>query len=199
MKVVAFNGSPRPDGNTAAIIKLVFGELEKSGIQTELVQVGGTSVRGCTSCYFCHNNKSQFCAVKSDPLNEWIEKIMEADGIILGSPVYFNGITPEMKALMDRTGFVARANGRMFKQKIGAAVVVLRRNGAVSALDSMMHYLLSMQMFLVGGSNNVIANKIGDVDKDAEGVQNMRTLGENMSVLLNMKKAYESKLPPFLV
>jgi Multimeric flavodoxin WrbA len=191
MKVVAFNGSPRPDGNTAAILKIALNELEQCGIETEIVQVGGTAIRGCTACYSCQKNKTRFCAVKSDPLNDWIEKMINADGIILGSPVYFHGVTSEMKALMDRTGFVANANGRMFRQKIGAAVVVLRRNGAISALDSMIHYLSAMQMFIVGGSNNVIASQVGDVEKDAEGIRNMRTLGENMALLLKMKNSYQ--------
>lgn len=190
MKVVAFNGSPRPEGNTASIIRVVFGELEKQGIQTEMVQVGGIAVRGCTSCYACIKNKLRYCAVTTDPLNDWIDKIMAADGVILGSPVYFYGVTPEMTALMHRTGFVARANERMFKHKIGAAVVALRRNGAMTALDNMIHYLLSMQMFLVGGANNVIAMDIGEYEKDAEGMQNMRMLGTNMALLLKMKNAY---------
>lgn len=191
MKVLAFNGSPRLNGNTAAILKVVLGELEQHGIQTELVQVGGTLVQGCTACYACLRNKNCQCAIKGDPINEWIEKIVSADGIILGSPVYFNGVTAEMKAMMDRTGFVARANGLIFKHKVGAAIVSLRRNGAVSALDSMLHYLLSMQMFIIGGSNNVIANKTGDFERDTEGMQNMKMLGENMSLLLKMKNVYQ--------
>ena len=190
MKVVAFNGSPRPNGNTATIIKLVFAELEKNGIETELVQVGGVLKQGCTACNFCHKNKTKSCVVTVDPLNDWIDKIMAADGIIFGSPVYFNDVTSEMKALIDRVGYVARANDRMYKHKVGAAVVAVRRNGAVHALDSMLHFFLNMQMFIVGGSNNVIANRIGDVEKDGEGLQNMRILGENMALLMKMVNFY---------
>ena len=190
IKVIAFNGSPRKDGNTAAIIKLVFDELEKHDIETEFIQVGGELLRGCTSCYSCHKNKSKRCAITADYLNEWIEKIGTADGIILGSPVYFSDVTPEMKALIDRVGFVARANDRMFKQKAAAAIVAVRRNGAIHALDTMNHFFSAMQMFIVGGSNNVIANKIGDVENDAEGLQNMKTLGENMALLLKMMNSH---------
>lgn len=190
MRVVAFNGSPRTQGNTAAIIKLVFSELEKQGIETELVQVGGILKQGCTGCNYCHKNKSASCVITNDPLNEWIEKIVAADGIILGSPVYFNDVTSEMKAFIDRAGYVARANDRMYKHKIGAAVVAVRRNGAVHALDTMFHFLSSMQLFIVGGSNNVLANRIGDVEKDLEGLQNMQTLGINMALLLKALNAY---------
>lgn len=190
MKVVAFNGSPRKNGNTAAIIKIVFAQLEKHGIETELVQVGGVLKQGCTACNFCHKNKIKRCAITDDPLNDWIEKIMTADGIILGSPVYFNDVTSEMKALIDRAGYVGRANDRMYKHKIGAAIVAVRRNGAVHTIDTMLHFLLNMQTFIVGGSNNVIANKIGDVEKDVEGVQNMQMLGENMALLLKMTNSY---------
>lgn len=190
MRVVAFNGSPRTHGNTAAIIKLVFSELEKQGIETELVQVGGILKQGCTGCNYCHKNKSAGCVIANDPLNEWIEKIAAADGIILGSPVYFNDVTSEMKAFIDRAGYVARANDRMYKHKIGAAVVAVRRNGAVHALDTMFHFLSSMQLFIVGGSNNVLANRIGDVEKDFEGLQNMQTLGINMALLLKALNAY---------
>ncbi len=188
MKVIAFNGSPRPNGNTAASIQIALNELEKHGIETELIQVGGVLVRGCTSCYHCYKNKVKKCTVTSDPLNEWIEKIIAADGIILGSPVYFNDVTAEMKALIDRAGFVARANGRMYKHKAGAAVVAVRRVGAVHALDTMLHFFLAMQMFIVGGSNTVIADTIGDVEKDGEGIRNMKTMGENMALLLKMMK-----------
>ena len=133
MKVVGFNGSPRKNGNTADSMRIIFGELEKRGIETELVQVGGCLLHGCAACYSCRKNKLQRCAITSDPVNEWIEKIIAADGIILGSPVYFNDVTSEMKALIDRAGFVARANERMYDQKAGAAFVTLRRTGAVHA------------------------------------------------------------------
>ena len=190
MKVVAFNGSPHREGNTAQIIKIVLGELARNGVETESVQVGGSRVRGCTACFSCHKNKSTACVITDDPVNEWIEKIMAADGIILGSPVYFHDVTSEMKAFIDRVGFVARANGRMFSGKAGAAVVAVRRIGAVHTLDTMLSFFMSMQMYIVGGSNMVVASKFGDVDKDAEGVENMMTLGRSMALLLKMMTAY---------
>lgn len=190
MKVVAFNGSPRRDGNTAYILHLVLDGMKSRGIETEFIQVGGESIRGCSACYFCHDTRSTSCAITSDPVNEWIAKMMSADGIILGSPVYFNDVTTEMKALIDRAGFVARANDRMFRRKAGAAVVAVRRNGAVHALDTLVHFFSAMQMYIVGGSNNVIANKIGEAAQDEEGMQNMKTLSGNMALLLEMMEKY---------
>jgi len=187
MKVVGFNGSPRKDGNTSILIQKVFKELEKQSIATELVQLSGKEIRGCIACSQCIKNKDQRCAVKKDAANEYIEKMLGAEGIILGSPVYFNDVTPEMKALIDRTGYVARANGRMFKNKVGAAVAAVRRSGAVHTLDTINHFFLSGEMVIVGRVIGVGREK-GEVEKDEEGVQLAKTLGQRMAWLL--KKIY---------
>jgi len=183
MKVVAFNGSPRKDGNTSILIKHVFNELAKQGMETELVQLSEKELRGCIACYKCIENKDRHCAVKSDAANEYIEKMLGADGIILGSPVYFNDVTSEMKALIDRAGFVSRANGRMFKNKIGAAVAAVRRAGAVHTLDTMNHFFLSGEMIIVGRSIGIGKEK-GEVEKDEEGMQLVKSLGQRMGWLL---------------
>ena len=183
MKVVGFNGSPRKDGNTSILIQKVFKELEKQGIATELVQLSEKEIRGCIACSQCIKNKDQRCAVKKDAANEYIEKMLGADGIILGSPVYFNDVTPEMKALIDRTGYVARANGRMFKNKVGAAVAAVRRSGAVHTLDTIHHFFLSGEMVIVGRVIGVGREK-GEVQKDEEGMQLAKTLGQRMAWLL---------------
>ena len=183
MKVVAFNGSPRKDGNTLILIKRVFNELEKEGIGTELVQLSEKEIRGCIACYKCIENKDQRCAVKNDAANEYIEKMLGAEGIILGSPVYFNDVTPEMKALIDRTGYVSRANGRMFKNKVGAAVAAVRRSGAVHTIDSMNHFFLSGEMILVGRAMGM-GRERGEVEKDEEGMRLVKTLGQRMAWLL---------------
>lgn len=186
MKVVAINGSPRKGGNTEIILKAVFQELEAHGIETELVQLGGNLVRGCMACGQCFKNKDKQCIIKDDIINECIAKMEEADGIILGSPVYFTDVTTEMKALIDRAGFVSRANGDMFKYKAGAAVMAVRRGGATHAFDTINHFLHYMQMFLVGGSywNMVYGREIGEVENDKEGMLNMKVIGENMAWLL---------------
>jgi multimeric flavodoxin WrbA len=188
MKVIAFNGSPRQDGNTTILINHVFRELEKEGVETELVQLSGKEIHGCIACYKCFENKDRRCAVKTDFANECIEKMIEADGIILGSPVYFNDVTAEMKALIDRAGFVSSANGRMYKNKVGAALVALRRAGAIHTLDTMYHFFLSGQVIIVGRGIGVGREK-GDVEKDKEGIQEVETLGQRMAWLLKKLSA----------
>ncbi|MHC4503142.1 MAG: flavodoxin family protein [Planctomycetota bacterium] len=186
MKVVAFNGSPRKDGNTSTLIKCVLGELEKEGVETELVQLGGRKIHGCIACYKCFENKDRRCSVTTDPLNEFIEKMLDADGIILGSPTYFANVTTEMKALIDRAGLVAKANGGMLKRKVGAAVVAVRRAGAIHAFNSMNHFFLIGQMIVPGSSywNLAVGLQPGDVEGDEEGMATMKALGENMAWVL---------------
>lgn len=186
MKVFAINGSARKQGNTAILIKHVFAELDKAGIETELIELAGNRIQGCTSCYKCFDKKDGHCALKNDIVNDCIDKMVEADGIILGSPTYFADITSEMKALMERSGFTAMANGSMFKRKVGAAVIAVRRGGAIHAFDSINHFFHINQMIVPGSSywNVGLGRQVGDVDKDEEGIRNMKNLGENMAWLL---------------
>ncbi|MHC4170335.1 MAG: flavodoxin family protein, partial [Planctomycetota bacterium] len=186
MKVVAFNGSARKDGNTAILIRKVFAELETEGIETELVQMAGKKIRGCTACGKCYENKDKKCVVDNDILNECLEEMVEADGIILGSPTYFADVSTEMKALIDRAGFVARANSDMFQRKVGAAVVAVRRAGAIHVFDSINHFFLISQMIIPGSFywNLGIGRKPGEVEQDSEGLETMELLGRNMAWLL---------------
>jgi len=187
MKVVAFSGSARRDGNTAILVRQVFTELEKAGIETELVQLAGERLRGCIACYQCFKTKDGTCAVKDDCINACIEKMRDADGIILASPTYFADITSEIKALVDRAGMTARANGDMLRRKVGAGVVAVRRGGAIHAFDSLNHFFLISQIIVPGSSywNIGIGREVGEVKQDAEGLQTMKTLGENMAWLLS--------------
>jgi multimeric flavodoxin WrbA len=186
MKVTAFNGSARKDGNTAMLIKHVLGEIEKEGIETDLVQFAGKKVRGCIACYKCAENKNRRCAVEDDMINECIEKILGSDGIILGSPVYFSDLTAGIKSLVERAGMVGRVNGDLWKRKVGASVVAVRRAGAMHTFDSMNHFFFISQMIVPGSSywNVGIGREIGEVEKDDEGVNTMKTLGQNMAWLL---------------
>ncbi|HOE11599.1 MAG TPA: flavodoxin family protein [bacterium] len=186
MKVIAFNGSSRKDGNTAILIREVFKELETKGIETELVQLAGKKIRGCMACYRCFSRKDGRCAVKGDIVNECIEKMVEADGIILGSPTYFSDVSAEMKALIDRAGFVSKANGDLFRRKVGAAVVAVRRAGSVHAFDTVNHFFLIAQMIVPGSIywNMGIGREKGEVKEDEEGLRTMKVLGENMAWLL---------------
>ena len=191
MKVIAINGSARKQGNTAILIKHVFSELEKEGIETELMELAGKKIQGCIACYKCFDNKDGKCAVKNDIVNDCIEKMVEADGIILGSPTYFADITSEMKALIERSGFTSTANCLMFKRKVGAAVIAVRRGGAIHAFDTINHFFHINQMIVPGSSywNVGIGREIGDVDSDKEGIRNMQNLGENMAWLLKKIKS----------
>ncbi len=186
MRVVGFNGSARKDGNTAILIRHVFGELEKKGIRTELVQLAGKKIRGCTACYRCLKNKDRRCAVKGDIANECIGKMLAADGIVLGSPVYFANMTAELKALIDRSGMVARVNGDLLRRKAGAAVVAVRRAGSIHVFDSINHFFFISQMIVPGSSywNIGRGRDIGEVEDDEEGIETMRTLGRNMAWLM---------------
>jgi len=186
MKVIAFNGSARKDGNTAILVRRVFSELEKEGIETELVQLAGQTIHGCTACGGCYKNKNRRCAVEGDIVNECIEKMLAADGIILASPTYFADLTSEIKALIDRSGYVARANDDMLKRKVGAAVVAVRRAGAMHTFDSINHFFLISQMIIPGSSywNIGIGRAKGEVENDEEGLRTMQTLGQNMAWLL---------------
>ena len=186
MKVVAFNGSARKDGNTAILLNTVLDELQKAGIRTELIQLAGKRLSGCIACFGCMKNKDGRCLQEDDELNEYVEKMNEADGILLGSPTYFSDVTANMRALIERAGFVSRANGDLFKQKVGAAVVAVRRAGAIHAFNSLNLFFLISQMIIPGSSywNVGFGLNAGEAVNDAEGIQTMSTLGRNMTWLL---------------
>lgn len=186
MKVVAFNGSARKNGNTAILINHVFQSLEEEGIDTELIQLSGKKIRGCIACMKCFENKDQRCSVTNDDVNSCIEKMIGAEGIILGSPTYFANISTELKALIDRSGMTGIANGRMFKRKIGAAVVAVRRGGSIHAFNAINHFFFIEEMIVPGSIywNMGFGLDKGDVESDDEGVNTMKVLGENMAWLL---------------
>jgi multimeric flavodoxin WrbA len=190
MKVVAFNGSGRKDGNTAILLNAVLEEISKEGIETELIQLAGKAPQGCIACYKCFENKDQKCAVTKDRLNEYLAKIIEADGILFGSPVYFADATAGIKALIERCGMVSTANGGLFKRKVGAAVAAVRRAGAIHTTDTLNHLFQHQQMIIVGSSywNLGIGRDPGQVKDDAEGIRTMKTLGQNMAWLLKKIK-----------
>ena len=190
MKVVAFNGSARRDGNTAILLNLVLDELKKEGIKTELIQLAGETLSGCIACYKCAENKDQKCAVTKDRVNEYMARMHQAHGILLGSPTYISDVTANMKALIERSTVVSRSNGDLLKRKIGAAVIAVRRAGSTHVLSSMNYFFLINQMIIPGSSywNMAIGRNPGEVRNDAEGIQTMKTLGQNMAWLL--KKTY---------
>ena len=189
-KVLAINGSPRKDGNTAILIRHILKELEQEGIGTETIQIGGKNVHGCTACMKCFENRDGKCAIDNDMVNTIIEKIRKADGIILGSPVYFLDITAEMKALIDRAGFVSYANGFPLRNKIGNVTVAVRRAGASRTADSMLHFFLANDMIVPGLPVMGMGREIGDVERDEEGLDRAKHLGQTMARLLKHLERY---------
>ena len=186
IKVVAFNGSARKGGNTAILLGYVLKELEKEGIETELIEMSGVTIHGCLACRKCSVKKDRHCSQTGDMGNVYIEKMEQADGILLGSPTYVTDVSPEIKALIDRACMVGKANGGIFRRKVGAAVVAVRRAGAIHAFDTLNHFFLISEMIVPGSSywNIGVGLEKGDVEKDEEGIRTMKTLGQNMAWLL---------------
>ena len=187
MKVIAINASSRKDGNTALLLRTVLNELSAEGIGTELIQLAGSPLTGCTACNQCRENKDRTCAIKSDNFNDCFSAMVDAEGIVLGSPVYFADATASMKALIERTGRVAGANGGLLQRKVGAGVVAVRRAGAVHTFDTLNHLLLYSGMIVPGSIywNLGIGREPGQVESDKEGIEIMRCLGKNMAWLMN--------------
>lgn len=179
MKVVAINGSPRKDGNTRLLLETVLAPLAEAGWETEYVQIGGKNIHGCRACFKCWETQDKRCVFGKDVFNETFAKVIDADAIVLGSPTYFADVSAEMKAFMDRAGFVAMANGCLFAGKIGAAVVAVRRGGATHVFDTMNHLFQISQMVLPGSTywNMGYGLEPGKVAGDDEALRNMKHLG----------------------
>lgn len=188
MKVIGFNGSPRKDGNTDTLIGYLLREIEKEGIETELVHLSTRRIHGCIACYKCFKNRDRRCAVMSDAANEHIEKMTTAQGIVLGSPSYFQDVTPEMKALIDRAGFVGMANGKMYKNKVGASISCFRRTGGMHVIETMNHFFFNSEIIVAGRATGVARDK-GDVEKDEEGIRSAQALGHRIAWMV--KKLFE--------
>jgi len=198
MKVIAINGSPRPGGNTEIMLKKVLEPLEAAGWETEYLRIGGKSVRGCSACMKCIEKQNGRCIIDTDCVNEYLEKMYAADAIILGSPTYFADVSSELKALIDRAGFVALANGGAFSGKIGAAVVAVRRGGATHVFDTINHMFLTSSMIVPG---SIYWNMGVGLDKkqvldDEEGMRNMHHLGQTIAWLGN-SMAFARESSPF--
>jgi multimeric flavodoxin WrbA len=187
MKVIAFNGSPRINGNTAMLINAVFDELQKEGIETEFLQLGGKNIKGCRGCRKCFEVQDKTCVTtRDDILNEYLQKMIGADGIIIGSPTYFSNVSSEVKSLIDRAGLVSIANGYLLRRKVGAAVVAVRRAGSTDVFDAINKFCFINQVVVPGSSywNMGFGRDKGDVKSDEEGMRTMKVLGENMAWLL---------------
>ncbi len=197
MKVIGFNGSARKNGNTACSLNTVFAELEKEGIETELIQVGKEKVRGCLACFSCAKKQNEKCIIDDDPVNEWIQKMKEADGILLGSPVYFSGIAGTMKSFLDRAFFVSSVNGGMFRHKVGAPVVAVRRSGGIPTMNSLNHYITYSEMVIPCSNYWNVAHGMnpGEMEQDGEGKQILEILGRNMAWLMKIIDHGKKEIP----
>ena len=186
MKVLAINGSAGKDGNTALLINTVFEELHKEGIETEMVQLSGKVIEPCKACWACGGKGT--CVHKKDLFQEIYEKMIQADGILLGSPVYTANISANMQAFLERASVVGDMNRseNLLRHKVGAAVTAARRGGALNALDAMTHFFMLQDMFIVGSSYWPMAygRMPGEVKEDQEGMETMKNLGQNMAYLL---------------
>lgn len=186
MKVVLFNGSPRKEGNTKYCLDLVMKELKAEGIECEYIWLGNQNLNGCKACYACAQTQDKKCHGSKDVMNDYIEKMLEADGIVLGSPTYFADVSANMKALIERAGIVNKTNGELLKRKVGAGVVAVRRGGGAHVFSTINYFFLIAQMIVVGSSywNLGYGKDPGDVENDEEGMQTFKNLGNNMAFVL---------------
>lgn len=186
MKVIGINGSPHCNGNTAQGIKLAFNELENEGFETEFIQLGGKKIFGCLACKKCAVSKDAKCSRQDDEINEIIEKMISADGIIIGSPTFFSNVTSEVKALIDRSCCVSKVNGGLFRNKVGASVVTSRRAGANFTYSAINFFFGASEMIIPCSDywNMSLCTAIGDIEKDDEGIRTLKTLGKNMARIL---------------
>jgi multimeric flavodoxin WrbA len=197
MNVIAINGSPNEQGNTYHALTIVGKQLQENDIDFKIIHIGNKAVRGCMACGTCWKKKDEKCSINTDPLNEWIQQIKGADGLILASPVYYAGIAGTMKCFLDRAFFVAGSNGGLFRQKVAASVVAVRRTGGSSTFDSLNHYLNYSEMILATSNYwNIAHGRVaGEMLQDSEGVQIMEVLGRNMVWLLKMREQTKASLP----
>ena len=198
MKVIAMNGSPNERGNTALALDRVCGVLEKRGIETERVEIGKKALHGCIGCGYCWEKENRRCVFNDDLLNQVIDKLLDADGLVIGSPVYYSGINGALKSFLDRAFFVASANGSLFRHKVGAGIVAVRRGGEATAFDQINKYFTISEMFVPSGHywNMVFGAEPGEALQDTEGMQCMEVLGENMAWLLHAAEKGKADLPP---
>jgi len=195
MKVVAFNGSPKKEGNTYHGIKMVAEELEKEGIEVKIIHVGNKAIRGCLACNGCVRNQDEKCVI-DDEVNEWIQKMKEADGIILGSPVHYASVGGTMKSFLDRAFYVTSVNKSMLRHKVGTAVVAVRRTGGIPAFEQLNNFINYSEMLMPTSNywNVIHGTTPGEVNGDEEGKQIMRVLGKNMAWLMKLVELGKGKI-----
>lgn len=197
MKVIAINGSPRAKGNTAAALRMVGEEIEKEGIEVEYVHIGLKTPRGCMCCYGCVKSQDERCVIQDDLVNDLIQKVKNAEGLLIASPEYYASVSGGIKSALDRMFFVAGMNGGLFRGKVASAIGVARRSGGMGAFIELSKYLLYAEMIVATSMYwaQIFGQRPDEVEQDEEGKQTMRVLGKNMAWLLKMKEATKDTLP----
>ncbi|MEK6195071.1 MAG: flavodoxin family protein [Deltaproteobacteria bacterium] len=197
MKVIGFNGSPHENGNTAQAMNMVFEQLKEAGIETEMIHVGREKLRGCMACHACVKSQDGTCVFADDPVNGWIQKMVESDGILFGSPVHFSGVAGTMKAFLDRAFFVASVNGGLFRHKVGASVAAVRRSGGIPTVDALNKFISYAEMIMPASNYWNVAHGLmpGEIEQDEEGKQIMEVLGKNMAWILKLIEHGKEQLP----
>ncbi|MDR1385963.1 MAG: flavodoxin family protein [Planctomycetaceae bacterium] len=198
MKVFAINGSPKENGNTALAVRTVLHEMEHEGIETGFATIGQKSIRGCLACGKCAENKNRQCAISNDAVNELLPEMLDADALVVGSPTYYSGLNGTVKSFLDRAFYAAAANGSLFRHKIGASVIAVRRSGGIPAFDQINKYFQISEMITIGSSYwNVVHGMVpGEAAQDAEGMQVMRNLGQNIAWLLKLIEHGKGAIQP---
>jgi multimeric flavodoxin WrbA len=198
MKVTAINGSPHAAGNSYLALTRIGEALKGQGIGFEIIHVGDKVIRGCMACGVCGRRADGTCAYGSDGVDAAVAAMRDADGILLASPVHYSGVGGTMKSFLDRVFYVAGMSGALFRHKVGAALVAVRRSGGSTALDCLNHYISYSEMILAGSNywNIVHGNRGGEIEEDAEGLQTLDVLAAELAWLLKMREATEASLPP---
>jgi multimeric flavodoxin WrbA len=187
MRILGVVGSPRVEGNTERVVAEALKAAEEDGAETELLRLADRDVKPCDACLSCR--KTGECRIPDD-FTSIFEKMVQADGIILASPVYFSSATPQMKALIDRAGYLSVAKGRVFENKVGGAIAVARRAGQNFTFAQLLFFFLHQGMIVPGSTywNVAFGRNRGDVDTDEEGLRTARNLGKKMVWLISKIK-----------
>ena len=190
VKAIAICGSPRVDGNTEILLNTCLAVLAAEGIDVELIRLAGKNIAPCTACSTCARVKDKTCRIKDDDFHEIFNKMIEADIIVLGSPVYFGSATAPMMALLDRSGYVSRFNNNLFSRKIGGPIAVARRAGQNFTYAQLLYWFMIADMVVPGSTywNVAFGTKKGDVNQDTEGLDTVRRFAENLAWLAKKLK-----------
>ncbi len=186
--ILAINGSPRANGNTSILLTNVLESIKHNyeGAVCEVVQVTSLDIRGCVACRACYNNKNMKC-ILNDDMNALFAKMVNADVILLGSPTYVSDVSSQIKAVIDRASYMSGANDKALARKLGAGVVAVRRAGSVHAFNTINNFFLLNDVVVIGSTywNNGIGWEKGEVENDAEGLECLKRLGENIAWILD--------------